>query len=150
MRDASTRPSDAPARVAPLSVLPVFLDLRDRPALVAGGTDAAAWKAELLAAAGARVTVAAAELGEEMARLAALGTVLHHPAEWDAALLTDCAIAIADCVEPSDAGAFAAAARAGATTVEAIGQQTRAGTNCGSCRSEIRELLHVQRLHAAE
>lgn len=45
---------------------------------------------------------------------------------------------------------IAAAARAGATTVEAVGQITRAGTNCGSCRSEIRELLHAHRLHAAE
>ena len=45
---------------------------------------------------------------------------------------------------------IAAAVRAGASTVEAIGQLTRAGTNCGSCRSEIRELLHAQRLHAAE
>ena len=45
---------------------------------------------------------------------------------------------------------IAAAARAGATTVEAIGLATKAGTNCGSCRSEIRELLHAQRLHAAE
>lgn len=39
---------------------------------------------------------------------------------------------------------------AGAVTVEAVGQATKAGTNCGSCRSEIRELIHAQRLHAAE
>ncbi|MBP1804883.1 molybdopterin-dependent oxidoreductase [Rubellimicrobium aerolatum] len=45
---------------------------------------------------------------------------------------------------------IASAVRAGATTVEAIGQLTRAGTNCGSCRSEIRELIHAQRLLAAE
>ena len=44
-----------PARLAPLAVLPVFADLRGRPALVVGGGEGAAWKAELLAAAGARV-----------------------------------------------------------------------------------------------
>ena len=47
----------APARMAPLAVLPVFADLRARPVLVAGGGEGAAWKAELLAAAGAHVTL---------------------------------------------------------------------------------------------
>ena len=42
------------------------------------------------------------------------------------------------------------AVRNGVTTVEAIGAATKAGTNCGSCRSEIRELIHAQRLLAAE
>ncbi|WP_210528727.1 nitrate reductase [Rubellimicrobium arenae] len=45
---------------------------------------------------------------------------------------------------------IADAVRAGATSVDAIGNATRAGTNCGSCRSEIRELIHAQRLLAAE
>ena len=55
MRIVSRQPSSrAPARVAPLSVLPVFLDLRGKRVVVAGGSDAATWKAELLAAAGAR------------------------------------------------------------------------------------------------
>ncbi|WP_425414932.1 (2Fe-2S)-binding protein [Rubellimicrobium mesophilum] len=31
-----------------------------------------------------------------------------------------------------------------------MGQLTKAGTNCGSCRSEIRELIQAQRIHAAE
>lgn len=58
MHFVSRQPSErAPARMAPLAVLPVFLDLRGARAVVAGGTDAAAWKAELLAAAGAEVHV---------------------------------------------------------------------------------------------
>jgi uroporphyrin-III C-methyltransferase/precorrin-2 dehydrogenase/sirohydrochlorin ferrochelatase len=41
--------------MAALATLPVFLDLQGRRAIVAGGSAAAAWKAELLAAAGADV-----------------------------------------------------------------------------------------------
>ena len=69
----------APARVAPLSVLPLFAPLADRPVLVVGGGEGAAWKAELLLAAGARVRVLAgdAALGEgpcaEMRALEARG-----------------------------------------------------------------------------
>ena len=47
----------AASRIAPLSVLPLFADLRGRPVVVAGGGEGAAWKAELLAAAGANVTL---------------------------------------------------------------------------------------------
>ena len=47
----------APGRIAPLAKLPVFFDLQDKLCIVVGGSAAAAWKAELLAAAGARVKV---------------------------------------------------------------------------------------------
>ena len=47
--------ASAPARMAPLAVLPVFAKLSGRPVLVAGSGEGAAWKAELLAAAGANV-----------------------------------------------------------------------------------------------
>lgn len=46
-----------PARMQPLARLPVFLDLNGRRAVVAGDGEGAAWKAELLAAAGAEVHV---------------------------------------------------------------------------------------------
>ena len=58
-----------PARLEPLAVLPVFCTLDRKPVLVAGGTDAAAWKAELLAAAGAHVVVFAEDISEEMQEL---------------------------------------------------------------------------------
>ena len=38
----------------------------------------------------------------------------------------------------------------GCTTVEAVGACTKAGTNCGSCRAEIREIIDAHRLQAAE
>ena len=51
-------PSEArPPRMAPLARLPVFFALDGKRAVVAGGTPAAAWKAELLSAAGAAVDV---------------------------------------------------------------------------------------------
>ena len=45
----------APARMGPLAVLPIFARLGGRFVLVAGSGEGAAWKAELLAAAGADV-----------------------------------------------------------------------------------------------
>jgi assimilatory nitrate reductase catalytic subunit len=36
---------------------------------------------------------------------------------------------------------IAAAVRQGSTTVEALGEQLRCGTNCGSCIPELRELI---------
>src|SRR5882672_9093777 len=64
-------PSEARApRMDALARLPVFYALTDKRTIVAGGSAAAAWKAELLAAAGAKVDVFAANVGEEMAELA--------------------------------------------------------------------------------
>ncbi len=53
------------------------------------------------------------------------------------------------CLNVGEHQIVAAAAR-GAISVEEIGQQLRAGTNCGSCRSEIRKLLNEHSLQAAE
>ena len=50
-----------PPRMARLARLPVFFALADKRAVVAGGSAAAAWKAELLSAAGAQVDVYAAD-----------------------------------------------------------------------------------------
>ncbi|TRC90935.1 nitrate reductase [Mesorhizobium sp. WSM4310] len=48
------------------------------------------------------------------------------------------------------ANQIVAAVVAGCTTVEAIGGALKAGTNCGSCRSEIRALIQAGRVQAAE
>jgi assimilatory nitrate reductase catalytic subunit len=44
---------------------------------------------------------------------------------------------------------LASAAAAGCDTLDAIGSTLRAGTNCGSCRSEIRAILDASRVQAA-
>jgi uroporphyrin-III C-methyltransferase/precorrin-2 dehydrogenase/sirohydrochlorin ferrochelatase len=59
--------------------LPIFLDMRDRPAVVVGGGVAAARRAELLLRAGARVTAFARELGDEFFELRARPNFRHEP-----------------------------------------------------------------------
>ncbi|GGE21498.1 siroheme synthase [Aureimonas endophytica] len=107
-----------PERMGPLSVVPVFLSLAGRRVIVAGGTAGAAWKAELLAAAGALVEVhaPAADLSDEMAELlstgAAAGSLCHRDRIWDAACLKGAAVAVLDCEGEGEARAFACAAKA--------------------------------------
>ena len=101
MRIASRRPAEAPPpRMGELAKLPVFLDLAGKKAVVAGSSAAAAWKAELLAAAGAHVEVYARTVGDEMRALiergAASGTLIHMPRTWAVDCFTAAAIAIAD------------------------------------------------------
>ncbi|WP_214472104.1 nitrate reductase [Mesorhizobium sp. dw_380] len=48
------------------------------------------------------------------------------------------------------ANQIVAAVAGGCTTVEAIGGALKAGTNCGSCRSEIRAIILANRVQAAE
>jgi uroporphyrin-III C-methyltransferase/precorrin-2 dehydrogenase/sirohydrochlorin ferrochelatase len=115
MRVVSRQPSDAaPGRIQPLSVLPVFYDLNGKRAVVAGGSDGAAWKAELLAAAGAevRVITPAGELSDEMRSL--LGreaAIVHVDRAWTPACLAGARLAIADAVDDDEAAAFVEAAR---------------------------------------
>jgi assimilatory nitrate reductase catalytic subunit len=45
---------------------------------------------------------------------------------------------------------IASAVAAGCATLDEIGTRLRAGTNCGSCRSEIRTLIDANRVQAAE
>jgi len=115
MKVVSRQPSEtSPARIGPLSVLPVFFDLIGKRAVVAGGTGPAAWKAELLAAAGAEVHVYAppAEISGEMRRLAEREpAVILHEQNWDAVCLAGAAVALADVDGEEEAAAFEAAAR---------------------------------------
>ncbi len=59
-----------PGRMQPLARLPVFLSLQGKRALLAGGSEAAAWKAELLSAAGAQVAVYADDVCDGLVELA--------------------------------------------------------------------------------
>lgn len=121
MPPSSRTPSEAPpARMAELAVLPVFMDLAGKPAVVAGGSDAAAWKVELLAAAGARVAVFAPAPSAAMAEVLVRAGVVHHPRPWAEADLRGASIAIADAADMAEAAAFQAAARAAGAAVNVI------------------------------
>jgi len=125
MQLVSRKPAEAePARMAALAKLPVFLDLAGRRAVIAGGSAAAAWKAELIAAAGADVEVYARELAPEMAALiargAAAGTIVHRERPWSVDIFGAAAIAIADADSAEDARAFYCAARAAGVPVNVI------------------------------
>ncbi|MBN9263924.1 MAG: uroporphyrinogen-III C-methyltransferase, partial [Hyphomicrobium sp.] len=115
MQLASRKPSEqAPPRMAALATLPVFLSLVGKRAIVAGGSAAAAWKAELLAAAGADVHVYAKDVAPEMeallARGAASGTLTLHAGLWAVESLVGAAVAIADAESEDEASAFYSAA----------------------------------------
>ena len=110
------------ARMDELARLPAFFALQGKRALVAGGTQAAAWKAELLSAAGAHVAVFAPKPGEELLALAtsAPHAIVIHERAWTANDFAGAAIAVADCADDGEAAAFAAASRAAGVPVNVI------------------------------
>ena len=111
------------ARIAPLSRLPTFFALKDKRVIVAGGSAAATWKAELLSAAGAQVEVFAPEPGADMLALASTpphGAVVIQRRNWAAEDFLGAAIAVADCPDDQAAAQFAAGARDAGVPVNVI------------------------------
>jgi uroporphyrin-III C-methyltransferase/precorrin-2 dehydrogenase/sirohydrochlorin ferrochelatase len=110
--------------MAPLATLPVFYKLRGQKALIAGGSEAAAWKAELLAAAGADVHIHAERLDPVFADLigtsAVSGAYTWHRRPWSADCFAAMQIAICDAETDAEAQAFFCAARAAGVAVNVI------------------------------
>jgi uroporphyrin-III C-methyltransferase/precorrin-2 dehydrogenase/sirohydrochlorin ferrochelatase len=108
-------------RMEPLARLPLFFGLTGKRAVVAGGSAAAAWKAELLSAAGARVEAFTAEPSEELRSIAAeQSAVVIRARAWQAADLAGAGIAVGAFTDDEEAGAFAKAARAAGVPVNVI------------------------------
>lgn len=125
MTRTSRRPAEATLeRMRPLAKLPIFFDLEGKRAVVAGGTAPAAWKAELLAAAGAAVEVYAIEPCAEMTALikrgAAAGRIEHVGRAWTPGDLNGAAIALADAADDGEARRFALAAHEAGVPVNVI------------------------------
>jgi uroporphyrin-III C-methyltransferase / precorrin-2 dehydrogenase / sirohydrochlorin ferrochelatase len=132
MTDPMARPEDArarapeptrPARMDALATLPVFLKLRGRKAVLAGGSEPALWKAELLAAAGALVTVYARDPVDGFAALAADppdGAVSVELRDWRDGDLDGAAIAIGALTEDAEADRFVAAAQRAGVPVNVV------------------------------
>jgi uroporphyrin-III C-methyltransferase/precorrin-2 dehydrogenase/sirohydrochlorin ferrochelatase len=106
--------------MATLARLPVFLELGAKRALVVGGSAAAAWKAELLAAAGASVDVFAERFCEELCALSNTRAISLHARAWGEQDLVGAAIAVGDFEQKEDAAAFARAARESGVLVNVI------------------------------
>ena len=86
-----------PRRMEPLATLPLFFTLQGRRAVVAGGNEAAVWKAELLAAAGATVEVYEPEPCEDMKSLAVdppAGTIILNRHPWTPECFSGAAVVI--------------------------------------------------------
>ncbi|HMF22055.1 MAG TPA: siroheme synthase CysG [Pseudolabrys sp.] len=117
-------PSEASlARLQALARLPVFFALDGKRAVLAGGSPAAAWKAELLSASGAQVEVYALNVGEELAELAEApprGSIKVNLRNWTVADLPGAAVAVGAFEDDESAAAFAAAARAAGVPVNVI------------------------------
>ncbi len=115
-------PRDDP-RMEPLATLPIFYKLEGKPVLLVGAAAGAAWKAELLAAAGAKVHVIAEVIGSEMQALAAsaygeqLSIETRH---WGAEDLAGKAMAIGDVESEEEAIAFRDAAKAAGVPVNVV------------------------------
>lgn len=93
---------------------PAFIELRGRPALVVGGGDAAARKAELLVRAGADVAVVAIEPGADLLALAETGRVTLTERVFRAADVSGRAVVVAATGdERTDTAVSDAAGRAG-------------------------------------
>ncbi|MDB6089872.1 MAG: precorrin-2 dehydrogenase [Gammaproteobacteria bacterium] len=95
-----------------MDYLPLFLQLRSQPAVVVGGGRVAVRKVDLLLKTGARVTVVAPELREELHKLAASGALRHISAEFEAAQLDGAVIVIAATNDHEVNTAVSAASRA--------------------------------------
>src|SRR5665213_2605541 len=106
-----------------LSRLPVFLALEGKRAVLAGGNAAAAWKAELLSAAGARLEVYAEAPSDELLQVAGdppRGEIVIHQRAWTPDDLPSATVAIGAFDDDDGAAAFAAAARAAGVPVNVI------------------------------
>ena len=106
-----------------LATLPVFLKLEGRRVAISGGSEAAAWKAELFAAAGARLEVYATEPCQTLVALAASHAQIElRPRAIAPDDLTGVAAFIADAQDEAEAAAFHAMARAAGVPVNVIDQ----------------------------
>jgi uroporphyrin-III C-methyltransferase / precorrin-2 dehydrogenase / sirohydrochlorin ferrochelatase len=113
----------SPPRMEPLARLPLFFGLHGKRAVIAGGSAAAAWKAELLSAAGAAVEVYTAEPSEEVLRIAIappLGPIAIIRRTCTDEDLRGAAIAIGAFDDDASSSEFAASARALGVPVNVI------------------------------
>ncbi len=126
-------------RMAALSRLPLFVSLRGERCLVAGGSPAAAWKAELLSAAGGEVLILSPEPSEEALALAAApppssehGPVRLEQRAWSAADLAGLVLAVGAFDQQEEAERFLAAAKAEGVIASLVDRAETSAVTFGS------------------
>src|SRR5438270_22698 len=119
---ATRRPDETRhRRLGELATLPVFFKLHGKRAVVSGGSDTAAWKVELLAAAGAEVHVFSPAPGERLRELEAEDPRLQiHLRAIEPADFAGAAMALADAADEDAAARFHAQAKAAGVPVNVI------------------------------
>jgi uroporphyrin-III C-methyltransferase/precorrin-2 dehydrogenase/sirohydrochlorin ferrochelatase len=119
----SRRSSSPVDRIGSLANLPVFVKLDGKRVVLVGGSEAALWKAELLAAAGAVVEVYADTLAagfDELSSRLLKGRVNLVRRTWTPSDLACAALAVGSLADEAEAEAFASAARAAGVPVNVV------------------------------
>lgn len=118
----------------PLSVLPVFFDLRDKRVLFAGSGEGALWKLQVLIAAGAAIDLVAADLSEDVRQLVNMSpqSLRHHVRDWAQTDFEGAALAIGAFDGDGAAEAFATSARLASVPVNVIDRQAFCDFQFGS------------------
>lgn len=132
-RRRTVRPASDAGPMQPLSQLPVFFDLHGKSVLVAGGSHAALWKAQLLASAGAQVLMCGEPDEEVAGEITALSDKisLRHR-RWQAEDLHGASIAICDAADENEARTFMAAAKAAGVPANVIDKPSYGDFQFGS------------------
>lgn len=114
MNDTARKPDEIPPEMMQtLATLPVFYELCGRRAVVAGSTEAAAWKADLMGATGANVEVFAESPCARLEEVAAArANVVVTRRKWRADDLDGAALALGVIEGDAEAAAFREAAKA--------------------------------------
>lgn len=125
------------ARIGPLPNLPLFHKIDGRRVLLAGSGPASLWKAELLAAAGADLLVAAgdaqgAALYADLAADPPAGRISVEARAWREADLDEAVLAFGDLADAREAQLFVAAARARRIPVNMIDQTDQCDFQVGT------------------
>lgn len=113
--DTNTRAKRPLNRMEELAVLPVFFKLKGKKVSLVGGSDSAAWKAELMAASGAIVHIYTTKLDPVFDEVIESNpsSFVHHIEGWSAKTFEDAKIVIADLELPEAETFFNAAQKAG-------------------------------------
>ncbi|MGL4728983.1 MAG: siroheme synthase CysG [Bosea sp. (in: a-proteobacteria)] len=124
LTEAPRKPIETrPGRMEKLARLPVFYALEGKRVLLAGGSAAAAWKAELLAATGAHLIICTEEIEPEMQGVIndpPAGTITLHHRRWQVSDMAGLAMAIGAIEDDAEGQAFAAAAREAGVPVNVV------------------------------